>query len=260
MSVSGLSAPELELYAKAVVFVVSPLTFVALFFVTAPFGKHVDGASRLWGFRMNPTLAWVLMESPNLVAPFLFACGPLSGSVTHAFLVSLFVLHYVHRALIYPFRARLAKPMPFSVFLMSAAWTSLNGVAHGIWLGWYLALPLNWAADWRFLVGVALFFVGLHINWRSDETLRTLRGPGRTGYFIPRGGMYEWISAPNYFGETLEWTGFAIASGGAWVSVAFAVFTFANLFPRALSTHQWYKSKFGDAYPAERKAFFPLLH
>jgi 3-oxo-5-alpha-steroid 4-dehydrogenase 1 len=87
--------------------------------------------------------------------------------------------------------------------------------------------------------------------------LRALRKPGETGYAIPYGGLYRWVSCPNYFGELLEWIGFAIA---AWTlpALAFAVFTFANLFPRALSHHRWYREKFVD-YPADRKAMLPLI-
>ncbi len=254
-----ISAAVVELCSKVVLFVVSPATFLALFFVTAPFGRHEEGASWLWGFRMNPKLAWVLMEIPNLVAVPIFALGPRSGSLLNAFLLSLFVLHYVNRAIIYPLRAKLAKPMPVSMFAMSAAWTTFNGVMHGVWLGWHATFEAGWSSDPRFLAGLVLFFGGLYVNWESDEILRNLRGPRQTGYFIPQGSLFDWVSASNYFGETVEWAGFALAMGGAWVSLAFAAFTFANLSPRAWATHKWYQNKFGAKYPAERKAFFPYL-
>jgi 3-oxo-5-alpha-steroid 4-dehydrogenase 1 len=52
------------------------------------------------------------------------------------------------------------------------------------------------------------------------SVLRNLRKPGDTGYYIPKGGMFEYVSGANFFGEILEWTGFAIASGSTagWVS------------------------------------------
>ena len=43
----------------------------------------------------------------------------------------------------------------------------------------------------------------------SDPILVSLRAPGETGYKIPHGGLFCLLSAPNYFGETMEWCGFA---------------------------------------------------
>lgn len=77
------------------------------------------------------------------------------------------------------------------------------------------------------------------------------------GYKIPRGGAFEWVSGANFFGEIVEWVGFAIA---AWSlpAAAFAFFTFCNIGPRGLHHHQWYKQRFKD-YPADRKALIPFL-
>ena len=115
----------------------------------------------------------------------------------------------------------------------------------------------EWLTDPRFIVGAAIFGLGMLINIQSDNILLGLRKEGDTGYHIPRGGGYRWVSCPNYLGEILEWIGFAIASwslGG----LAFAVWTMSNLVPRALSSHGWYHRTFDD-YPAERKAVLPFL-
>jgi len=100
-----------------------------------------------------------------------------------------------------------------------------------------------------------VFFIGLAINWWADEVLRNLRAPGESGYRIPKGGLYELISCPNYFGELLEWFGFALA---AWSlpGLAFAVYTAANLVPRALAHHRWYREHF-PGYPSSRRALIP---
>ena len=74
---------------------------------------------------------------------------------------------------------------------------------------------------------------------------------------IPRGGLYERITAPNYFGEILEWTGWAIATW-SWAGLAFAVYAVANLGPRAFANHRWYHERFPD-YPPERKVLIPYL-
>ncbi|MHA1224721.1 MAG: hypothetical protein ACTSP3_15975 [Candidatus Heimdallarchaeaceae archaeon] len=51
--------------------------------------------------------------------------------------------------------------------------------------------------------------------------------------------------------------GWAIAVW-SWPAFLFAMWTLANLLPRAKSNHDWYKDKFPD-YPKERKAIIPFI-
>jgi protein-S-isoprenylcysteine O-methyltransferase Ste14 len=70
--------------------------------------------------------------------------------------------------------------------------------------------------------------------------------------------MYRWISSPNYFGEIVEWLGWALMTWSL-AGLAFAVYTTANLAPRAFSNHRWYREKFPDTYPSERRALIPFV-
>ncbi|ETN85485.1 3-oxo-5-alpha-steroid 4-dehydrogenase [Necator americanus] len=106
-------------------------------------------------------------------------------------------------------------------------------------------------------IGIGIFALGMYINMQSDSILRNLRRPGESGYKIPRGGMFEYVSGANFLGEMIEWTGYAIASGSL-PAIAFAIFTASNIGPRAIHHHQWYLSKFPD-YPKNRKAVIPFL-
>ncbi|CAN0015160.1 unnamed protein product, partial [Hapterophycus canaliculatus] len=65
----------------------------------------------------------------------------------------------------------------------------------------------SWLVDPRFLIGSVMFAAGMGINIHSDGILRRLRAPGETGYKIPRGGMFEYVSGANFFGECVEWCG-----------------------------------------------------
>ena len=87
--------------------------------------------------------------------------------------------------------------------------------------------------------------------------LRQLRERNGPGYHLPTGFLYRYVSCPNYLGEVIEWCGFALMVGhlGGW---SFAVWTMANLLPRAVKHHAWYRAQF-DGYPPERKAVFPGL-
>jgi 3-oxo-5-alpha-steroid 4-dehydrogenase 1 len=134
----------------------------------------------------------------------------------------------------------------------------MNGYLNGRWLFTFSdPYPREWLLDPRFIAGTCLFVAGLALNHHSDEVLRRLRRPGETGYKIPRGGLYRWVSCPNYLGEIIEWTGWAIATWSL-PGLLFAVWTFANLAPRGWEHHGWYKEKFAD-YPKDRRAIIPFV-
>ena len=55
----------------------------------------------------------------------------------------------------------------------------------------------------------------------------------------------------------LPLAGFALASWSL-AGLSFVVMTAANLVPRALSHHRWYRTTFDD-YPPERRAIIPYV-
>jgi protein-S-isoprenylcysteine O-methyltransferase Ste14 len=171
----------------------------------------------------------------------------------------LWELHYVHRAFIYPLTIRDGhKKMPIAVVLMGLLFNLGNAYVNGRYLfslsGGY---PQSWLHDARFLAGTTLFLAGFIVNRWADLALRRLRKPGETGYRIPYGGLFRWVSCPNYLGEIVEWGGWALATWSL-PGLASAVWTFANLAPRARSHHAWYHNNFAE-YPAERKALIPWM-
>jgi steroid 5-alpha-reductase/3-oxo-5-alpha-steroid 4-dehydrogenase 1 len=229
------------------------VVFVALFFVSAAYGRHTR---RGWGPEMNTRLAWVLMESPSLLIMTGCLLTARHPTLAARILGWLWVAHYAHRALIFPFRMKMAgRRTPVLIPVLGALFNCGNAYLNGRWL--FAFSPGDETIGIRYIAGVALFVVGFAINYRADRTLAALRGSTGSGYRIPHGGLYRWISCPNYFGEILEWSGFALA---AWSipALSFAVWTAANLVPRARSHHRWYEAQFAD-YPPERKALFPGL-
>ena len=57
------------------------------------------------------------------------------------------------------------------------------------------------------------------------------------------------------FGEIIEWIGWTILTLSISGAV-FALWTIANLVPRAFTHHKWYQEKFSN-YPKNRKALIP---
>jgi len=146
--------------------------------------------------------------------------------------------------------------MPFIIMLSAVFFNLVNGSINGYWLG-YLAEPFNSWDLIHFIPGIIIFVTGFMINLDSDNRLINLRKSGDQKYYIPKGGFFRWVSCPNFMGEIIEWTGYAIM---CWSlpALSFAVWTGANLLPRAINHHQWYKDKF-DNYPSERKALVPYI-
>jgi 3-oxo-5-alpha-steroid 4-dehydrogenase 1 len=239
-----------------VMFGLGAATFLAVSFVVAPYGRH---AREGFGPVLPARVGWVVMESPAVFALLAFFwTGEAPTQPGALVLLGLWLLHYVQRTFVFPFRMRAdGKTMPVVIAAMAFGFNVFNAYLIGRWLAGAGRYPLAWLWDVRFLLGAALFLTGLGINWWADAVLRGLRAPGETGYRIPRGGLYERISCPNYFGELLEWVGFALAAW-SWAGFAFAVYTFANLAPRAMAHHRWYRVQFPE-YPAGRKALVPFV-
>lgn len=239
-------------------FALAGAAFVGTGLVVAPYGRHERGG---FGPSLPERLGWLLMESPAaLVFVFVFTRGPRSGDLVPLFFLSLWLGHYLYRAFIYPLRmrSRPGRRMPLLVVALAVVFNSLNAYLNARWI---TALgpeyTWRWLLTFRFAYGLLVFVAGLAINRWADGVLRKLRRPGEEGYQIPRGGLYDEISCPNYFGELLQWLGWAIATWSA-AGLAFAAFTAANLVPRAVSHHRWYRRQFPD-YPRRRKAIFPHL-
>ncbi|MEI6226023.1 MAG: methyltransferase [Deltaproteobacteria bacterium] len=231
-------------------------TLLSLVFIPAPYGRH---ERKGWGPTLPARLGWILMESPAVWwFVLVYFQGPRALEPVPLVFLAMWQLHYVYRSFVFPFLLRAeGRRMPLMVPVMAILFNLLNNYVNAHWISALGVYPVGWLSSWQFLLGTALFLGGFALNVTSDRTLRHLRAPGETGYKIPRGGAFELVTAPNYLGEILEWTGWAIATWSP-AGLAFAIYTFANLAPRALSHHRWYRERFPD-YPADRKALVPFL-
>tara|TARA_B100000614_G_scaffold29173_1_gene22776 strand:+ start:8116 stop:8880 length:765 start_codon:yes stop_codon:yes gene_type:complete len=232
------------------------IVFLILIFVKAPYGRH---KTKGWGVEISAKKGWIIMESiPAVLLTVMLVLGHNRDFVV-LFFWAIWTAHYVNRAWAWPNRAKLEeKLMPLSVVILAVIFNTINCLLNGIWLfdlsGGY---ELSWVTDPRFIFGGVIFFFGMILNIKSDDILFSLRDDGSTGYKIPRGGLFEKVSSPNYLGEIIEWIGFAIATWSL-AGFTFAFWTFCNLAPRAFAHHRWYKEEFSD-YPEDRKALIPFV-
>jgi 3-oxo-5-alpha-steroid 4-dehydrogenase 1 len=233
------------------------LMFPILLRITAPYGRH---SNQKWGITIPNRAGWLLMEMPALlIFLYLFLSGKPDKNAVVWIIVTLFSVHYINRSLIYPFRIKTkGKRMPLLIAIMAILFNTVNAFINGYYLG-KLQDQYNqsWLTDPRFISGILIFLAGMIINITADETLIHMRKTRTKGYQIPHGGLFNIISCPNFFGEIMEWLGFAVL---CWSlpALSFFIWTICNLLPRALDHHRWYKRQFSD-YPADRKAVFPYL-
>ena len=237
--------------------VVALVVFLVLMFVTAPYGRH---SNKNWGVTIPDRIGWFIMEVPALIIFLYFIItGTAQKTVTIWIVAALYVAHYINRAVIFPWRIRVrGKQMPLAIALMAVFFNFVNAGFLGYYAGsLHTHFTTEWLRDPRFIAGLVIFITGMVINISSDEKLIHLRKKKNGDYQIPRGGYFEKVSCPNFYGEIIEWGGYAVL---CWSLPAFSFFiwTFCNLVPRALAHHKWYKSHFAD-YPAERKAVFPYI-
>ncbi|KAL3531731.1 hypothetical protein ACH5RR_005252 [Cinchona calisaya] len=258
-----LSDQNLFNYSLLFFFIITPPTIISLRYLTAPYGKHHRPG---WGPNIPAPLAWFLMESPTLwLTLLLFPLGKNHSNPAAQILIFPFLIHYFHRTVIYPLRLfiqtrrrKTASAFPVTVAMLAFSFNLLNAYLQARWVSHYA----NYEGDgwfwWRFAGGLVVFGIGMAVNIRSDYALLGLKSEGGGGYKIPRGGWFELLSCPNYFGEILEWLGWALMTW-SWAGFGFWLYTCANLVPRAASNHKWYLDKFGEDYPKNRRAVIPFV-
>ena len=237
------------------IFTFAIIVFILLFYISAPYGKFLRKG---WGPVIKSKWAWMVMEFPSPALMTIFFLISFHKNIPQVLFVILWLSHYLHRTFIYPYmQSGRDKPYPFILVSMALVFNCLNGFVNGYGVFNVNEYSNSWLLSWQFLTGIAFFVSGFIINKTADEKLRRLRTESPQEYKIPKGWLFEYISSPHYFGEIIEWAGWAIMTWSL-PGLAFFIFTFANLFPRAISSHRWYRENF-PAYPSERKAIIPFI-
>ena len=254
-----------------IMFLVGLVVFVSLYFVDAGYGKM---RSEKWGPTMNNKAGWLLMECPVffvVLFEYFTAFGdeklaPLVQSAPYWIFFLIFEFHYFQRSFIFPFLLKGKSKMPFAIMILSVIWNLINGYIQGYWL-FHLApqyYPDMYTASWvtspQFIIGTIIFFVGWAINMHSDYVIRHLRKPGDTNHYLPKKGMYKYVTSANYLGEITEWLGFAILTW-SFAGLLFFWFSCCNLVPRANSIYHKYEEEFPDEFDRKKlKRIIPFIY
>ena len=240
--------------------VTAVIVFIALYFVKAGYGIF---RTKQWGLSINNKVAWILMEAPVFFVMLYIWASNGTPTTLPAFLAFLlFELHYFQRSFIFPLMMKGQSQMPVAIMLMGVIFNVINGLVIGTSLFTLPPSAYNDGAAYlthpTAIAGIAIFFSGMGINLHSDHVIRHLRKPGDNRHYLPQKGFYRYVTSANYFGELVEWTGFALlcSTPAAWL---FVVWTAANLVPRAAAIHKRYRDEFGDAV-GSRKRILPFVY
>ena len=240
----------------AVMAIVAVFVFIALHFVKAGYGYLYNPK---YGFPLPNKLAWVLMEAPVFITMWIlwYLSGASFTAVTLV-LFSIIQIHYFQRSFIFPLLMRGKSKMPLGLVAMGMLFNTLNACMQGGWIFYYGNYE-GWMSKPYIYIGAAVWLFGFITNLHSDYTIRHLRKPGDTKHYIPRKGFYRYVTSANYFGELTEWIGYAILTWSP-AGLLFAIWTFANLGPRAKSLTEKYEKEFGEEYTRlNKKHIIPFI-
>jgi len=252
--------------------VVAIATFITLFFVEAGYGIL---RTEKWGKTINNKWAWFFMEFPIFIAMIILCLcftDVHQWEVMPLVFLLIFQAHYIQRTLIFPFLLKGKSRMPIGIVCLGISFNILNSMMQGYWIfnvayiqepqALFVQAGTNWFYSWQFILGTCLFIVGYIINLRSDYIIRHLRkDPNDTKHYFPKGFMFNYVTSANYFGELIEWLGFAILTWSV-SGLVFFIWTFANLVPRANAIYKRYKAEFPEEFEGNKnlKRVIPFVY
>ena len=242
------------------------ILFILLQFITPAYGMTFNSR---WGMSVNSKLGWCIMESPVFISMLVLYIVSLTLHIKPFNIVTFIIFiffqaHYFQRSIIFPLLMKSISKMPISIIALGFIFNTCNAYMQGGWLFFFSPAdyyPISWLWSPQFIIGTILFFAGMIVNIHSDRVIRSLRRSKiDANYYIPQWGIFKYVNSANYFGEMVEWIGFAILSWSlsGWV---FVLWTFANIVPRSKAVYERYSQFFGDDFiKLKRSKIFPFIY
>jgi len=181
---------------------------------------------------------------------------PLNDTQKIAFM--LWMVHYTKRLLesifVHEF-GTLTMPI-FNLFKNCAYyWSFAAAVGYNVNIPNPTPLP-----SWHVFVGFPWFCTFMILNFICHMRLKYMRPKGTNDFVIPHGGLFEYITCPNYFCEIMTWFGFNILTGFTIAGVAFNIVGTLQMLQWATQRRDKYKKLFGSKWPNKRYVLFPFIY
>ena len=220
---------------------------------------------------LGPQIAFLPVYIMEYLGPWvlypLFALRvvPVYGSKQHVPMTDvqkvallLWTVHYTKRILesifVHEF-GTLTMPV-FNLFKNCAYYWSFAA-----FVGWNVNLPAEVEPpQWHLAVGFPWFCVFMLLNFVCHMRLKYMRPKGTNAFVIPHGGLFEYITCPNYFCEIMTWFGFNILTGFTVAGVLFNIVGALQMLQWAKQRRAKYVKLFGNKWPKKRYVLFPFIY
>ena len=247
-----------------VAFLILGLLVAVVFFVAQcvwplPYGRFAGGSGRL---PLPTRIASMAVTLTSHVVVFIltyFLAGQQFDGAPNVIFFCLYLIHFLERGILNPLLSRHSKKkirlwIPLLLLLANLLYAYTN--AEFIGSAEYCS---NYLYDPRFILGLVMFITGFVINRAADYQLVCLRKTwSDTEYSIPKGPLFFLISCPNYFGEGLQWFGWAVMTWSL-AGLVWWLFVEATFIPRSRHNHKWLKNQYLD-YPKIRTGLIPFIY
>ncbi|WFD05792.1 very-long-chain enoyl-CoA reductase [Malassezia vespertilionis] len=238
----------------------------------------VKSGDKLFVKDLGPQISWrtvflVEYAGPLFIHPFIYYIAPhvwayfgypFTVSIVQKLTLLLCMLHFLKRELetIFVHRFSHATMPLFNIFKNSTHYWILSGVliAVGVYSPFHgeEALLGLWRKSPTFLATCVIVWVLAEFgNLQTHIILMRLRPPGTRVRNIPRGGLFEMVSCPNYFYEVLSWVAVTVMTM-SFAALLFTLVSAAQMTVWAIKKHKAYRSEFQGTYP-KRKIMYPFV-
>jgi very-long-chain enoyl-CoA reductase len=224
---------------------------------------YVKDLGRQIGWRTTYIIEYIgpIIIHPLVLAlrPYIWASAPKEPSQLQTLLCGLICLHFLKRELETIFVHRFsAATMPFrNIFKNSFHYWILSGAMMAAFIYSPSSAAAQEASPLLLYPGLLLFAIGELGNLQCHLTLMGLRSSGGTERGIPQGPLFNLVTCPNYFMETLAWIGVYLVSGLSWGVLIFDIVGVGQMAQWAAKKERRYRKEFGDKYKKKRYSMLP---
>ena len=165
----------------------------------------------------------------------------------------LSTLHFAKRTMECLFLHKYSGSMPLSSSIFISSLYILTVIALS-----FFVIPEEETNPTMQFIGTFLFVVGMIGNYYHHYLLAKLRQPGDKSYKVPVGGLFEYVAAPHYLFEIIDWFGMAIVSQH-FMNMYLTIGMTGYLMQRSMAQTKWNQTNLKEKYPKERKHLIPFV-